>query len=65
MHGAQFEAAGVTDCTALNIATANKADLGGQGLLLVILTRQETSSSLASCVQKNCLQNVFLKKRRL
>lgn len=36
MHGAQFEAAGVTGCSALSAATANKADLGGQGLLLAI-----------------------------
>lgn len=48
MHGAQFEAAGVTDCSARNAATANEADLGGQGLLLAVPTRQETSSSFAS-----------------
>jgi len=36
MHGAQFKAFGMTDCSALNSTTANKADQGGQSLFLVL-----------------------------
>lgn len=36
MHGAQFKAVGIADCSALNSTTANKADQGGQSLFLVV-----------------------------
>lgn len=44
MYGAQFEAVGMTDSSALNSTTANKADWGGQSLFLVVLHRQGNPS---------------------